>query len=149
MSQIFPCFHRGGTPVVISPIPDRPPRYPLRTVLILYRLVVVWKDTAEERLCGEHTMRTFQLVCLLSRATAENKICVFLTHSLSTRVSFPTTTNRYNSNTVLKGYPGGRSDIGDTAVGHSTMVEAWENWHNFFTLPRKISQESKQGGLPP
>ena len=78
MSQIFPCFHRGGTPVVISPIPDRPPRYPLRTVLILYRLVVVWKDTAEERLCGEHTMRTFQLVCLLSRVDSRKQDMCFL-----------------------------------------------------------------------
>ena len=74
------------------------------------------------------------------------KVCmVYSPHRLFSRASFLTTTNRYNSNTVLKGYPAGWAVCGDTAVGHSTMVEAWGNWHNFYITPKHIIRVETRG----
>ena len=70
---------------------------------------------------------------------------VYSPHSLFSRASFHTTTNQYNSNTVLKGYPAGWAVYGDTAVGHSTMVEAWENWHNVYITPKNIIRVETRG----
>ena len=65
-------------PTAVSPHTAHPAGYPLRTVLLLYRLVVVWKDAREKRMCGEYTMHTFQLVRLLSRVDGRKQDVCFL-----------------------------------------------------------------------
>jgi hypothetical protein len=72
-------------------------------------------------------------------------MCIFSPHSLSCLAFFQGVTNHHICNAFLKERQAGRCGIGDTAVGHSTMVEAWENWHSFYTTPTNITRDEIRG----
>ena len=72
-------------------------------------------------------------------------MCDFSTSRLLCLAFFNMVAQIGNTNTLVRERQAGWAVYGDTAVGHSTMVEAWENWHNFYITPKNIIRVEIRG----